>query len=78
MKLFKNKVEVVLHLLMIIINNSKSSEEFFKKTSNKLNTKDFQKYYKLVKPYFKKSQNYSDFENHISSLYNKGGKNIYR
>ena len=77
MKLFKNKGGSGITFANDHNNYPKSSEEFFKKPSNKLNTKDFEKYYKLVKPYFKKSQNYSDFENHISSLYNKGGKNIY-
>ena len=54
-----------------------SSEELNKITSSKYTTKDFEKYYKVVKPYFKKSQKYDEFEKHIIDLYNQGGKGIY-
>ena len=47
-----------------------SGAEFLSTSSSKLNTKDFEKYYKVVKPYFKKSQKYNDFQAHIISLFN--------
>ena len=40
-----------------------SSGEFLKESST------FEKYYKVVKPYFKKTQKYSDFKKSISALY---------
>ena len=54
-----------------------SSEELNKRTSSKYTTKDFKEYYKVVKPYFKKSQKYDEFEKHIIDLYDQGGKGIY-
>ena len=48
-----------------------TSEQFIKKSST------FEKYYKVVKPYFKKTQKYNQFEEHISNLYNEGNKGIY-
>ena len=54
-----------------------SSEEFNKRTSSKYTTKDFEKYYKVVKPYFKKTQKYNQFEEYIINLYDEGGKGIY-
>ncbi len=40
-----------------------SSSEFLKESST------FEKYYKVVKPYFKKTQKYSEFKKSISTLY---------
>ena len=48
-----------------------TSEKFIKESST------FEKYYKVVKPYFKKTQKYGEFETHIIDLYNQGGKNTY-
>ena len=48
-----------------------TSEQFMKESST------YEKYYKVVKPYFKKTQKYNQFEEHISNLYNQGGKGIY-
>ena len=48
-----------------------TSQQFIKESST------YEKYYKVVKPYFKKTQKYNQFEEHITNLYNEGGKGIY-
>ena len=48
-----------------------TSQQFIKESST------YEKYYKVVKPYFKKSQKYDEFEKHIIDLYDQGGKGIY-
>jgi len=48
-----------------------TSEQFIKELST------YEKYYKVVKPYFKKTQKYDQFVDHIVNLYNEGGKGIY-
>ena len=48
-----------------------TSQQFIKESST------YEKYYKVVKPYFKKSQKYNEFEKHIIDLYDQGGKGIY-
>ena len=77
MKLFKNKGGSGITFKNDHNKYPVSSEEFNKRTSSKYTTKDFEKYYKVVKPYFKKSQKYDEFEEHITNLYNEGGKGTY-
>ena len=48
-----------------------SGAEFIEKS------KTFEQYYKVVKPYYKKSQKYNQFEDYIINLYDQGGKNTY-
>ena len=48
-----------------------TSQQFIKESST------YEKYYKVVKPYFKKTQKYDQFVEHITNLYNEGGKGIY-
>ncbi len=48
-----------------------TSQQFIKESST------YEKYYKVVKPYFKKTQKYNQFEDYIINLYDQGGKNIY-
>ncbi len=71
MKLFKDKGGSGITFTNNHNKYPTTNEEFFKQSSSKFTTKDFEKYYKVVKPYFKKSQKYNEFEEHIIDLFDK-------
>ena len=63
LKLLKNKGGTGITFVNDHNKYPKSGEEFIKESST------FEDYYKVVKPYFKKTQTYSQFEKSISTLY---------
>ena len=71
MKLLKDKGGTGITFKNDHHNYPVTREEFIEESST------FEKYYKVVKPYFKKTQKYGEFETHIIDLYNQGGKNTY-
>lgn len=63
LKLLKNKGGTGITFVNDHNKYPKSGEEFIKESST------FEDYYKVVKPYFKKTQKYNEFEKSISALY---------
>tara|TARA_Y100001972_G_scaffold54376_1_gene67101 strand:+ start:217 stop:1677 length:1461 start_codon:yes stop_codon:yes gene_type:complete len=63
LKLLKNKGGTGITFVNDHNKYPKSGEEFIEESST------FEDYYKVVKPYFKKTQNYSQFEKYIKNLY---------